>query len=99
MSADGLQPFRERLDELDERILALLGERFDTCREIAAYKREHEVPMMQPHRVEHVRSRYHTRGAELALPADFAAALFELVIDATCRMEDKLIAAAAGEKR
>lgn len=102
MSSDGLQPFRERLDELDERILGLLGERFATCREVAAYKREHEVPMMQPHRVEQVRSRYHTRGAELALPADFAAALFELVIDATCRMEDELIAPAtpaAGEKR
>jgi chorismate mutase-like protein len=102
VSADGLQPFRERLDELDERILALLGERFDTCREIAAYKRDHEVPMMQPHRVEQVRSRYLARGAELALPTDFAAALFELVIDATCRMEDELIAPtapAAGEQR
>jgi hypothetical protein len=29
------------------------------------------------------------------LPPDFTLALFELLIDATCRMEDELIAAAA----
>jgi chorismate mutase len=80
-----------RLDELDDEIARLLGERFAICREIALYKGAHEIPMMQPQRVVEVRERYLARGAEVALPADFTAELFELLIDATCRMEDELI--------
>jgi len=90
--SSGLEPFRRRLDELDERIVALLGERFAVCREIALHKREHEIPMMQPGRVEEVRSRYLRRGADVSLPADFTATLFELLIGATCKMEDELMA-------
>lgn len=93
-ATDGLEEFRRRLDELDEQIARRLGERFAICREIALHKREHAIPMMQPDRVEQVRSRYLARGAEVQLPADFTAELFELLIAATCRMEDELIAGA-----
>ncbi len=91
---NGLEPFRRRLDGLDEGIARLLGERFEVCREIARYKRAHDIPMMQPGRVAEVRARYLARGAEVDLPSDFTAALFELLIGATCKMEDELIAAA-----
>ncbi len=91
-AAGGLAPFRARLDFLDGEILRLLGERFDVCRQVAHHKREHDIPMMQPQRVIEVRERYLQRGAEANLPADFSAALFELLIDATCKMEDELIA-------
>jgi chorismate mutase len=87
----GLEPYRRRLDALDEEITRLLGERFAVCREIALHKREHGIPMMQPGRVEEVRARYLARGDELGLPADFTAALFELLIGATCKMEDELM--------
>jgi 4-amino-4-deoxychorismate mutase len=93
-AAGGLEPFRRQLDALDEQIARLLGERFATCREIALYKREHEIPMMQPERVAEVRARYLARGADVDLPADFTEALFELVIAATCKMEDELIVGA-----
>jgi chorismate mutase-like protein len=93
--SEGLEPFRRRLDVLDEEIAQKLGERFRICREIALYKREHEIPMMQPGRVVEVRERYLARGAEVALPADFVEDLFELMIAATCKMEDELIEGAA----
>jgi 4-amino-4-deoxychorismate mutase len=89
--ASGLQPFRDRLDAIDEEIARLLGERFQICREVAVYKSEHEIPMMQPNRVEIVRRRYLERGAAAALPADFSADLFDLLIAATCREEDELM--------
>ena len=87
----GLDAFRGRLDDLDDRISKLLGERFEVCREIACFKREHEIPMMQPDRVVAVRGHYLARGGEVGLPADFSEGLFELLIAATCRMEDELI--------
>lgn len=89
-----LEPFRRRLDILDDGIARLLGERFDICREIALFKREHDIPMMQPERVVQVRARYLARGAENGLPAQFSEHLFELLIAATCKLEDELIDAA-----
>ncbi|HEY7961055.1 MAG TPA: chorismate mutase [Solirubrobacteraceae bacterium] len=87
----GLEPFRRRLDDLDEEIVRLLGERFAVCREIARHKRAHGIPMMQPDRVAQVRARYLDRGAARELPADFTSGLFDLLIGATCRMEDELM--------
>jgi len=93
MSQDGLEPYRRRLDGLDDEIGRLLGERFEVCREIARYKLEHEIPMMQPHRVEAVRERYLARAEEADLPAEFAADFHALLIAATCKEEDELMAA------
>lgn len=99
MSANGLEPFRRRLDALDDEIARLLGERFGICREVALYKSAHGIPMMQPDRVAEVRARYLARGAEADLPADFTGDLFDLLIAATCKAEDELMEAetAAGE--
>jgi 4-amino-4-deoxychorismate mutase len=91
----GLEPYRRRLDGLDDQIARLLGERFDICREIARYKREHGIPMMQPDRVALVRDRYLARGEEAHLPLEFTAELFELLIAATCKEEDELMEAIA----
>jgi chorismate mutase-like protein len=93
----GLEPFRRRLDGLDDDIARLLGERFDVCREIAHYKRAHDIPMMQPDRVALVRDRYLARGEEANLPPAFSASLFELLIAATCTEEDELMATMAIE--
>jgi chorismate mutase len=88
----GLEPYRRRLDRLDDDIARLMGERFQVCREVAAYKTAHEIPMMQPDRVVQVRARYLSRGAEAELPRDFTEAMFELMIAATCKLEDELMA-------
>ncbi len=95
----GLEPFRRRLDVIDEEIARLLGERFEICREVAVYKSEHEIPMMQPERVREVRQRYLDRGAAVNLPAEFSADLFDLLIAATCRAEDELMDRLAAEAR
>lgn len=91
MSAEGLEPFRRRLDGIDEQIAGLLGERLDVCREVAVYKSKHGIPMMQPERVKVVRQRYLDRGAEAGLPQEFSSDLFDLLIATTCRLEDELM--------
>jgi chorismate mutase len=93
----GLEPFRRRLDGVDDEIARLLGERFEICREVAVYKSEHEISMMQPDRVKAVRQRYLARGEENRLPRDFTAKLFDLLIAATCREEDELMERLARE--
>ncbi len=49
--------------------------------------------MMAPERVAAVRASYLAHGAAVDVPAEFSADLFELLIGATCRMEDELMAA------
>jgi 4-amino-4-deoxychorismate mutase len=90
-AADGLEPFRRRLDEIDDAIAGLFGERLQICREVAVHKSEHGIPMMQPERVKLVRERYLARGAEHDLPPQFSSELFELLIGTTCRLEDELM--------
>jgi chorismate mutase len=94
-----LGPFRERLDEIDGKIIELFGQRFQVCRDIAEHKREHDIPMMQSDRVELVRDRYLASGAELEVPRRFTADFFELLIGATCKLEDELIAAPGQNQR
>jgi 4-amino-4-deoxychorismate mutase len=90
--AAGLAPFRARLDEIDAQLVDLLGERFQICREVAVHKSENGIEMMQPGRVEMVRARYLQHGGEVDLPDDFTGDFFDLMIDATCRAEDELMA-------
>ena len=97
MSTEGLEPFRRRLDEIDDSVARLLGERLQICREVAVYKSEHEIPMMQPDRVKLVRERYLARGAEVDLPEEFTADLFDLLIATTCKLEDELMDELAAE--
>jgi chorismate mutase len=97
VSTEGLEPFRRRLDEIDDSVAKLLGERLQICREVAVYKSEHEIPMMQPERVKAVRERYLARGAEVDLPPEFTSDLFDLLIATTCRLEDELMDELAAE--
>jgi chorismate mutase-like protein len=92
----GLEEYRTRLDEIDDAIARLFGERFDICRDVAKYKSANQIPMMQPDRVVAVRDRYLARGADSGLPPTFSSDLFAVLIAATCRMEDEIIAALSG---
>ena len=57
MQTDKLQRWREELDALDDQIVSLFSRRFAVCREVAAYKKETGIPMMQNGRVIEVKKR------------------------------------------
>jgi 4-amino-4-deoxychorismate mutase len=90
-----LAELRGKLDALDETILECLGRRLNHCREIAAIKAAHDIPMMQPQRVKAVRRHYATRGAELDIPKELAVSIAGAVLGTTCRLEDEIIDARA----
>ncbi|MGW3204227.1 chorismate mutase [Streptomyces sp. NPDC001135] len=90
-----LRPYRERLEELDQRIAELVAARLAVCCEVAEVKRAHDIPMMQPRRVHTVREAYAARGERLGLAPDFMRSLAGLLIDEACRLEDEIIDGAA----
>lgn len=88
---DGLETLRASLDRIDESLLDTLRRRIECCVEIAHYKREHNVPMMQPHRIGIVQRRAALYAQEHGIDPDFLRRLYELVIAETCRVEDLVI--------
>lgn len=88
---DTLESFRKDLDAIDATLVDALGRRLALCRRIAAYKREHGIPMMQPHRVELVKRRCAALGEQHGLDARFVVELYTLIIGEACRIEDDII--------
>lgn len=88
---DILAMLRAELDRIDVEFLGALGARVAVCRSIAHYKREHGVPMMQPHRIGVVQQRAARFAAAHDLDTTFMKQLYDLIIAETCRIEDLII--------
>ncbi|MEU6084103.1 peptide chain release factor N(5)-glutamine methyltransferase [Streptomyces sp. NPDC047108] len=87
----GLAVLRGELDAIDDQLLETLRARVEVCVRIAEHKREHDVPMMQPHRIGLVQERAALFGADHGIDGTFLRRLYELIIEETCRVEDLVI--------
>ena len=88
---DKLQLWRAELDTLDDQIISLFSRRFAICREIAGYKKETGIPMMQSARVQEVKKRVAEKARAGGLREVFVTALYDLIINEACRLEDEII--------
>ena len=86
-----LESLRSELDAIDLRLLEVLRERIEICVRIADHKRQHDVPMMQPHRIGVVQERAARFGAAHGIDQKFLHTLYEVIITETCRVEDLVI--------
>ena len=86
-----LSIFRKKLDELDETLMEILARRFEICRQVARYKADEKIPMMQPSRVAQVKVRAGQRALAAGLTERFGIELYSLIIDEACRLEDEII--------
>ncbi len=84
-----LEACREEIDRLDEQLLALLGRRFQVCREIGRHKRALGLATVQPTRAAEVRRRAVALGASAGLDARFVSALYDLIMAEACRLQDE----------
>jgi chorismate mutase-like protein len=91
MKMDKLQLWRAELDELDDEIITLFSRRFAICREIADYKSDTGIPMMQTGRVNEVKQRASEKGQARGLNEAFITSLYDLIINEACRIEDEII--------
>lgn len=94
-TSGGLAELRTELDDIDRALLQALRDRLQCCIRIAEYKREHEIPMMQPQRVELVLQRAEDYAVDHRMDPGFIRSLYELIIDQTCRVEDAIIGGAS----
>jgi chorismate mutase-like protein len=87
-----LSILRKELDKLDEQLMDTLVRRFAVCAEVARYKAEMNIPMMQPARVVEVKHRAGQRALAAGLEEQFGVKLYELIVEQACALEDRIIA-------
>ena len=94
-TADGLllQPYREELDRINQRLVDLLAERMRVCRHIARIKSVHGIAMMQPQRIASTLDQVRVLSGSRQLRPEYLCGLFQLIIEETCAEELRIMAA------
>ena len=83
-----LKPYRRKIDRLDDKIYALLGQRFDVVRKVAKIKIKNDIPAFIGDRVDEVRNRAVAGGKKYGIDPDFMHTLYTLIIYESCATED-----------
>jgi 4-amino-4-deoxychorismate mutase len=89
--SSAMEQCRKRLDELDTTLFEMIAERMQLCAEIAQLKRKGQIPMMQPHRLAHVRAKSVEQGRMRGLDEGFVHRLLDVIFQESCRLEDLII--------
>ena len=82
-----LKPWRDRIDELDRKMVELLQQRMECALEIGAIKAEEGKEVYDPGREEEVIANIRTAAAGGSLSAAAIQRIFERIIDETRRTE------------
>ena len=94
-----LTPFRQKIDALDAKILALLGERFAVVRQVASLKAEHGIHPVLADRIEEVVGQARSAALRAGFDPALAEQVYRLIVDASCSLEADLIASGEARRR
>jgi chorismate mutase-like protein len=86
-----LEPYRKKIDALDDKIIDLLIERENIIKQVAELKGREGIPAVIPERVEEVRERSADRADAHGLDPDLVRKLYTLIIDYSCELENQLM--------
>ena len=92
-----IKPYRQKIDDLDDKIVDLLVERIDIIRQVGHIKAQKNIPSVIPERVNEVRNRNAQRAEAQGLDAQIIKDLYTQLIDYSCRLEDDIKRAQAEE--
>jgi len=85
-----LEPYRARLDALDDKIVALIAERIGIIREVGALKAREKIPAVLQDRVDAVRERAAAKAADLGVDPEFVRQLYARIIAFSCELEEQI---------
>jgi len=87
LMASDLISLRQKIDQIDAAVLALLAERLEVCRQVAEVKVERETSVIQPTRVREVLTTRRQWAINDNVDPDFAEQLFRIILAETHRIE------------
>jgi chorismate mutase-like protein len=88
---DILQNLRNEIDQVDNSLVNLLAKRFQICEQVIKYKSLHNIPMMQPERVQIVKNRFVDLAKQKGIPENFAYTFIDSIISASCKYEEDIL--------
>ena len=90
-TTEGLRMLRNQIDELDNNLMELLARRFRVCREIGAFKKEHNMTVLQAGRYDEILQKRGAQASLCGMDAEFAAHVFELIHEESVRQQLKIV--------
>lgn len=86
-STESLNILRQQIDELDNRLMELLTKRMRISREIAAYKKEHNMAVVQTARYSEILDKRAAQGVLCGMDADFIKSIYEHIHEESVRQQ------------
>lgn len=88
---ENIAQLRAQIDVIDENLLYTLASRMKVSRQIGQNKRKNNIAIVQANRWDSLLEAAIKRGAEYDLDADFVKALFNLIHDASVRIQNEIL--------
>ena len=78
---------REKIDQIDKQIMALIKERFAVVDQIGEIKKEEGIPVFDPEREKLIKDRLAEIADEQGLSKDFVLGLYERIFEESRRLQ------------
>ena len=78
-TTEDLADLRQQIDEIDNKILEIMAKRMRISREIAQYKLEHSMPVLQAGRYDEILTKRSEQGAQMGMSPEFVKEVFEAI--------------------
>lgn len=88
---ESLAALRKQIDELDNELMTLLTKRMRVSREIATYKKEHNMAVVQTGRYSEILEKRGAQGQLCGMDAEFVKKIFEAIHEECVRQQTELI--------
>lgn len=86
-----MEAWREKIDQLDHTLLLTLAQRMEVCEQIGHYKKEHDMPVLQPERWEKILSRVIGEAKENNLPQELVERIFKAIHQASIDKQTEIM--------
>lgn len=90
-TTESLSDLRQQIDEIDNQILEILAKRMRVSCEIAQYKKENDVQVLQAGRYDEILTKRSQQGVEMGMSEEFVKEVFESIHAESVRKQLALI--------
>jgi len=85
---EDIQKLRKKIDEIDEHILRLLGERSEICRSIGLLKKDNALPITDTLRENEVYSNIKSKAPDFGLEPEQVEAVFRQIVNMCSNIQE-----------
>lgn len=90
-STEDLSDLRRQIDELDNQLLELLAKRMRVSKEIATFKKEHSMTVVQTGRYDEIMNTRVAQAAEMGMDKDFMRVVLEAIHEESVRQQVEIL--------